>query len=178
LTGGRIHRRLTESEGIVRLRQLGLTYVVVVALFIGCGGDDEDGGDAERGPADTAEQQETTTTPPETSAKPPERAPLTDGVFMTNDLLNCLLEADARATRFDEIGDPVILGADGDIRLASETGRMLVFDTTRDASEDEDAFREFAFSTSEVTRVRNVLFEAQPALPEDEKIKAEGCLGA
>jgi hypothetical protein len=128
--------------------------------FASCGGGDED----------------TKTAAPSGNGKSA-RAPLHNGTFQVNDLADCLTEAGVGAAASLSGATIELNDASSEVIVDQGNGEILVYDSAANATAQEADFRKSSGSSSEVKRVRNVLFEADPDLASGEKAKVDGCLG-
>jgi hypothetical protein len=141
-----------------------LVCALLVALA-GCSGGDDD-----KEPASSDGKSK----PAGGAVKP---APLHNGVFQANDVADCLLDAGvgaavslsgARIDLHDASAQVIVEQGDGDI---------LIYGSSDRAAAQEAEYRKSFPGSSEVRRVRNVLFEADPDLASGDKSKVEDCLG-
>jgi hypothetical protein len=110
-------------------------------------------------------------------AAPTKKAPLHNGTFQVNELADCLTTAGVGAAVSLSGATIELNDASSEIIVEQGKGEILVYDSAANAAAQEAGFRKSSVGSSEVTRVRNVLFEADSDLASGDKAKVEGCLG-
>lgn len=160
---------------MTRLPRLVAAGLAVAALALaGCGGDDEESSDTGAATAPATETTAETAGPQQAGP-----APLSPGgTFQPNDLADCLLDAGVGAAVSLDGASIELHDAMSQVIVEQGNAEMLVYGSEEAAAEQEDRYRESFGDLSDVKRVRNVLVQFDPEVPEEVKALVDGCTDA